>query len=116
MDIKEARNFITTEKIDLSKFLGDEESYIVIREPSKIELFDLSKSYEGDDESKAAVYIGRLLPDLIVEHNFTDNGKPANNKKVVELIDSMTGCWQYVYGELTAVLPITEGNEENKKK
>jgi len=117
LDIKKARNFIITKKIDLSEFFDGEEAYIVIREPSKTELFDLSNAYEGDDERKAAECIGKLLPDLIVEHNFTENEKPVNNnKKVVDLIDSMTECWQHVYGQISEVLPVTSGEEEENKK
>ncbi len=116
MEINTAKNFITTEKIDLSRFFGGEEAFIVIREPAKIELLDLTKAYQGD-ENKSAEYVGKLLPDLIIEHNFTDNTKKVNSKKVVEIIDSITSCWQYVYNELTKVLPLNdEENEEDKKK
>jgi len=117
MEIKAARNFITTKRIELGEFFGgDEGAFIIIREPSKTELFDLSKAYGSEDESKAAASIGKLLPNLITDHGFTDNGKKVPAGKVGELIESITNCWTFVYNQLSEVLPITAESEEGKKK
>ena len=114
MEIKEAQNYITTEKIGLSEFFGGEDVFITIREPSKHELLKLSKSYKSDDDT--AEIMGELLPDLIIDHNFTNNGKKVDSKKVVDIIESITKCWSYVYEQFYKVLPITDETEDGKKK
>ena len=114
MNIKEAKKYLITEKIDLSEFFGGEQAFITIREPDKNEMINLSRKTSGEGDEKTAEALGELFPSLIVEHNFEDEGKTVSVSEVMKLIDSRLELWNYVYMQIHKVLPL-DGEKDEKK-
>ena len=84
MDINQAKEkFIVKTRVEI----GDED-YVVVREPTESEI----KGF-GDDSQKNLEIIAEILPECILEHSFTVDGKPAKNKEVAELVRSSVSLY-----------------------
>jgi hypothetical protein len=112
MNITKARDFIITERVDLSKFHGGEEVFITIREPKKDEIIGL---YKCSDTFEQTSFVFDLLPKIIVSHNFcNDKEKLISNEEVADYIYERSELWQEVNNSIALVLPRI--SEEDKKK
>jgi hypothetical protein len=83
------KNYIKTYTLNLGEELGAEKAddvFVILREPSIIELTDIDSNGAGTAALKALM---KALPSFIVDHNiFIDEAKKATNEEVVETISA----------------------------
>lgn len=83
------KNYIKTYRLDLGLELGAEkadEAYVVLREPSIIELTEIDGKGAGVEALKGLL---KVLPAFIVEHNiYNSETEQATSEQVIELINS----------------------------
>jgi len=83
------KNYIKTYRLNLGLEFGadkPEDAYVVLREPSIIELTDIDGAGVGSEALKALL---KALPTFIVEHNiFNSETEQATAEQVVEFISS----------------------------
>ena len=83
------KNYIKTYRLEFGAELGAEkpdDAYVVLREPSIIELTDIDGAGVGSDALRALM---KALPTFIVEHNiYNSETEQATAEQVVELISS----------------------------
>lgn len=81
------KNYIKTYRLNIGLELGAEkaeDAYIVLREPSIIEITDIDGVGGGSDALKALL---KALPSFFVEHNiYNSETEQATPEQVVELI------------------------------
>jgi len=82
MDLSKAReHYIKCVRFDL-----EEDDFIVLREPTTLELKDF-----GENGKENLDTLIKIFPKAIVEHSFTDSGNPAKATQVAAvLMDSGT--------------------------
>ncbi len=104
MDIKSLKKeFIFETRINLN----DTEEYIVLREPTTLELREF-----GKDEEKNLDVLIRIFPECLVEHSFTDGDKPANNKVVAEQLKNSGTLFVDIIGVWMESLPFKKKKEQ----
>ena len=107
MDFNEfEKNYVFTTKVEL-----DDENFIVLREPTTLELKDM-----GKDEGNNAELLIKLFPSCIVEHTFTNNGKPASNKAVGEMLTKSSSRFFPLIQVWMESLPLNEKKSLNLDK
>jgi len=108
MDIKKAKGFISSTKVDLSDFFGGEEAYIVLREPTTPEFYRLQEGAEKDGDAVYLENFLQLMPALIVEHGFTANSKPATNEAVAGILQERMEITMKVVEAFQGTVPLLQ--------
>jgi len=81
MELKDfGKAYVFTTHIDI----GNDGDYVVMREPTTLELKEV-----GNNEEKTFEALLKVFPNCIIEHSFTVDGAPASNKEVAKnILDS----------------------------
>lgn len=90
------KNYVFTTKIEL-----DDNDFIVIREPTSLEIKDL-----GEDNNKNMDLLKKILPNCIVESSFEDDdGNPAKGSAIVKMLESSGSMYFEVLQDWQADIP-----------
>lgn len=97
---------LTTTQIDIGKFIDDDDSFIVLKEPSVRQSMFLRAPQEGlDGESAMVAAFLEILPDLIVDHNlYEDEDKLMDKQGVADIICDKTPLALFVLKEYSEKL------------
>lgn len=108
MEIKEARvTGLFSYRVEIGEFFGADKAalWVTMREASAQELAAIAIS----DPKKAGEEFLFLLPKLIIESGFTEDGVPASAQEVAALIASKGTLFSYVLQEWQGSLPLPKG-------
>lgn len=111
--------FIWSHKIDVSEYTGDEQHYLILREPNTAEFKQLVKVEKDiiNDDSEERVFdaletFAELTKTLIIDHDFYEDmekTKRLSAKDISELMSSKIDMIKYVMGEYMQALPLQSG-------
>jgi hypothetical protein len=105
MKLSEAsEKFIFKVRIELE----DEGEFVVLREPTTLEMKDFS-----DDGKKNSELLMKLFPNCIVEHSFTqDDNSISSNKDVANFLLKSGTLYSKIITQWLEALPLAKKNEE----
>lgn len=99
MELKDfEQSFIYTVKIAI-----DDDNYIVLREPTVLEMKDYS-----DDVQKNVEILRNIFDKCIIEHTFTKDGKPASTKEVMEILNKSVFLFNEILNGWISHIPLTK--------
>lgn len=108
MEIKEARvTGLFSCRVEIGEFFGVEKPalWVTMREATAQELATIANS----DPKKAGEEFLALLPKLIIDSGFTEDGNAASAQEVAALIASKGTLFTYVLQEWQGALPLAKG-------
>jgi hypothetical protein len=108
MEISEARETgLFSCRVEIGEFFCGEkdEAWVVLREATAKELASIAVG----DAAKQSEQFMALLPSLIIETGFTDDGKPASAADVCKLIEAKGTLYTYILTTWQAALPLANG-------
>ena len=110
MNINKIGYFST--RINIGQFFEDckeEDVYVVMREPTAIEIKDL-----GENTKENVEVFSKIFPACIIEHNFTDDEEnKVDNKKAASVIQKSASCFYYVINGWSSELPLAKASRKN---
>jgi hypothetical protein len=119
MEIKEARmTGLFSCRIEFGEFFGAAKSdlWVVMREATAQELASFASTFSNKDSLKASEEFTSLLPKLIIDSAFTDNGEKASMQEVAALIQSKGTLFSYVLKEWQESLPLAKGKSTKSER
>lgn len=100
MSFHKGKNYLRTVKIDISAELDSENTFVEFREPTTGEAFSLR--VEGEAEAVEA--FRKLLPSLLINHNFYEDEEETtkmSNEDVIEILYAVYPAFTKVLTDYT---------------
>lgn len=100
MSFHKGKHYLREVTIDISEELNSEDTFVKFREPTTGEAFSL----RSDDEGAALEAFRKLLPSILIDHNFFDDEAETtkmSNEDVVEILFSSYPTYTKVLSEYT---------------
>lgn len=110
MDISKARDhYLFKTTIDL-----DDGDYIILREPTTLELKDLT---DGDgSSSKVFDALYRHFDNCLIDHSFTDGDKKASNEAVIQILKDSGSRFTTILRAWLESLPLEKTSGKKSKQ
>lgn len=99
--IRTKSNYIQKVRLEIGKAMGEQEDgdvFLVLREPTSKMMLEMSELSAGN-ERDLIEYFGRILPEIIVNHNFYEDEAQAqkmSNEDIAALIMDTVGAMTIV--------------------
>lgn len=81
----------------------DENDYILLREPTFIEM----KEFSATDEDKNINLLKELFPKCFIDHSFTKDGEKISNNELIEMLKKSGLLYNEVIGSWFAQIPLS---------
>lgn len=100
MSFHKGKNYLREVTVDVSEELNSEDTFVRFREPTTGEAFSL----RSEDEAAALEAFKKLLPEILIDHNFFDDEAETvkmKNDEVVDILFSSYPAYTKVLTEYT---------------